>query len=147
MLGWFDIDREFDSFEDFRRRVDRLFDEVHHQPGPGARPAGRWPRANLWDAGEALALELGMPGVKLEDLEISGHDDTLHISGLRRVVTPEGYAVHRQERAGLRFARSIQLPVKVELDKAEAALTDGILSIRLPKAPELTPRSIQVRAG
>jgi HSP20 family protein len=145
MLGWFEIDRELDAFEDFRRRVDRLFDEASRRSEPQTH--GRWPRANLWDEGEALALELGVPGVKLEDIEINGNDNTLHITGLRKVETPEGWAAHRRERSGLRFARSIQLPVKVELEQAEANLSDGILSIRLPKAPELKPRSIQVRAG
>lgn len=146
MLGWFEIDREFDALEDFRRRVDRLFDDVYRQPA-AAQATSRWPRANLFDEGEALALELGVPGVKLEDIEINGRDDTLHISGTRRVSAPEGYATHRQERTGLRFARTIGLPVKVELDKAVATLDKGILTIRLPKAPELKPRRIEVRAG
>jgi HSP20 family protein len=147
MLGWFDIDHELDAMEDFRRRVDRIFDDMTRQPTTPGRSSGRWPRANLWDEGEALALELGVPGVALDDLEINGHGDTLTISGVRRVTAPDGYASHRQERAGLRFARSINLPVKVELDRAEATLDHGILTVRLPKAPELKPRSIQVRAG
>lgn len=147
MLGWFEINREFDAMEDFRRRVDRIFDDMTRQPaGPGPS-TGRWPRANLWDEGEALALELGVPGVQLEDIEINAHGDTLHVSGVRRVKAPEGYATHRRERSGLRFARSIALPVQVELDKATATLDNGILTVRLPKAPVLKPRSIQVRAG
>jgi HSP20 family protein len=146
MLGWFEFDREFDAMEDFRRRVDRIFDDMARQPAGRGRD-GRWPRANLWDEGEALTLELGVPGVQLEDLEINGHEDSLSISGIRKVTVPEGYAVHRQERSGLRFARSITLPVKVELDKAVATLDDGILTVRLPKAPQFEPRSIQVRAG
>jgi HSP20 family protein len=145
-LGWFEIDRDFDALDDFRRRVDRIFEDMARQPAPTGRST-RWPRANLWDEGETLTLELGVPGVMLEDLEINAHDDTLSISGVRKVTAPEGYAVHRQERSGLRFARSIKLPVKVDMDKTEATLDDGILTVRLPKAPELKPRSIQVRVG
>lgn len=147
MLGWFEIDHDFDALEDFRRRVDRLFDDMTRTPHVTGRGSDRWPRANLWDEGETLVLELGLPGVKLEDIEINGSDDTLHVSGMRQVSAPEGFATHRQERRGLRFARSVNLPVEVELDKADATLDSGILTVRLPKAPELQPRSIQVRAG
>ncbi len=145
MLGWFETDRDLFALDDFRRRVDRLFDTVARQPASQEPAAGRWPRANLWDEGEALALELGVPGVQLDDLEISGHDNTLHIRGLRRVSAPEGYAAHRRERAGLRFARSIALPVKVDFDQTVATLDNGILTVRLAKAPEPKARSIQVR--
>ncbi len=147
MLGWFEIDREFDALHDVRRRVDRIFDDMARQPVRGPRRSARWPRANLWDEGETLALELGLPGVALEDIEISGQDDTINIRGVRRVTAPEGYATHRQERSSLRFARTIRLPVKVALDEAAATLDSGILTLRLPKAPELKPRSITVKAG
>jgi HSP20 family protein len=80
-------------------------------------------------------------------VEIAGNADTLSLSGQREAIAPEGWSAHRRERASLRFCRSFALPVKVEIDKAEATLRDGILTIRLPKAPELKPRAITVRAG
>ena len=146
MLGWFDMDTQLDALEMFRRRMDQLFDEAAREPAPARRTSG-WPRANLLDEGEALVLQAGLPGVKIEDVEITGNAETLSLSGQREVAVPEGYSPHRQERASMRFCRSFALPVKVELEKAEATLKDGILTIRLPKAPELKPRAITVRAG
>jgi len=147
MLGWFDIDRSFDALDDFRRAVDRAFEEATRDPARGGERCGCWPRATLSDQGEALVLEAGLPGVKLDDIEINASADTLTLSGRRKVQAPEGYTPHRQERSGLSFRRSFALPAKVELDKAEATLKDGILTVRLPKAPELKPRAVTVRAG
>ncbi len=147
MLGWFDIDREFSSLEQFRRDVDRMLERASERPAWHARRGGRWPRANLYDSGEVLVLELGVPGVKLDDLEISGSDELLTVSGERKVDAPDGYKAHRRERSSLRFARSFRLPAKVEYDKADASLEAGILTVKLPKAPELRPRLVPVRAG
>jgi len=147
MLGWFDIDGQLDALEVFRRRMDQLFEEASREPGVAPQRCGGWPRANLSDRGEELVLEAGLPGVRLEDVRISGNADTLSISGQRPAPVPEGYRPLRQERANIHFCRSFSLPVKVELDKADAALKDGILTVRLPKAPELKPRAVAVRAG
>ena len=145
MLAWYDAFNGFDAIDDFRRRMDRIFED-HEQPQANAR-CGRWPRANLFDKGESYRLELGLPGVALEDIEISGSEGALTVSGERKAETPEGYSAHRQEREALRFCRSFALPAQVRYDESEAELKNGILSITLPKAPELKPRSISVRAA
>ncbi len=145
MLAWYDAFTGFDDFEEFRRRMDRLFEEKE-QPRQSAR-CGRGPRANLFDKGGSYRLELGLPGVALEDIEISGSEGALTISGERKAEVPEGYSAHRQERAALRFRRSFSLPAQVQYEESEAQLKNGILSITLPKAPELKPRSITVRAA
>jgi len=146
MLRWFDIDRSDDNLRDFRRSFDLLLD-LHRDPVVRGRRRSPWPRANLRDTGEELMIHVGLPGVRLEDIEITGSADALKLSGSRDTPVPEGYAAHRRERPAMRFARSFRLPVDVELEQAEASLKQGILTIRLPKAPELRPRSITVSAG
>ena len=54
---------------------------------------------------------------------------------------------HRLERNVGKFTKTIQLPVKVDSEKVEASLADGVLRITLPKAKELLPRQIEVKVA
>jgi HSP20 family protein len=80
-------------------------------------------------------------------VEITLTQDVLRLSGQRKVDAPEGYSVHRQERAPFRFSRSYALPAKVDPERVGAALRDGVLVITLEKAVEVKPRRIQVKAS
>ena len=82
-----------------------------------------------------------------KDIQLSIHQDVLTLSGERKQEVPQGYFVHRQERAPLKFARSFTLPCKVDPEKSTATLKDGVLTITLPKAPEAQPRQISVKVS
>jgi HSP20 family protein len=69
------------------------------------------------------------------------------LQGSRRVEAPQGYDVHRRERGAYEFTRSFTLPVKVDADQAKATLKNGLLTLTLPKAPEVQPRQINVATG
>jgi HSP20 family protein len=88
-----------------------------------------------------------VPGLRDKDVEVSLDNDVLTLSGERRTDVPEGYQVHRQERRPTRFSRSFTLPFKVNVEQLSAEMRDGILTVKLPKAPEAQPRKIAVRAG
>lgn len=147
LTGWMDLDRNFAMMDDFRSRMDQLFQEFE----TGRRTTGwqstAWPRLNLMDTGDNLVLRAELPGVAREDLQISGCQDALTLSGLRKIEVPEGYSLHRQERAPVRFSRTLTFPVKVEVENTRAELKNGILEITLPKAPEVKPRAIEVKVG
>jgi HSP20 family protein len=135
--------------DELQRRMNRLFYEYDVGRAPAAIPrlsAGSWPRVNLYDAGEELVIEAQVPGMSEKDFEITGNQEVLTISGERRVEHPEGYSVHRQERGGVRFSRSFTFPCKVDMEKTSATVKDGLLTIRLAKAPEAKPRQITVKA-
>ena len=152
-----DIDRTFAVMDQLRRRMDRLFDEYEPARGQGAlRPnladeaerlwgRGRWPRLSLSDAGQSLLLKAEVPGLTEKDIQLSIHQDVLTMSGERKQDVPEGYVVHRQERAPLKFARSFTLPCKVDPEKSTATLKDGVLTVTLSKAKEAQPRQISVQ--
>jgi len=152
-----DIDRTFSAMDLMRRHMDRLLEEYEPARGREALRAnladeaerfswrGRWPRLSLADAGESLLLKAEVPGVTEKDLQISIQKDVLTMSGERKQDAPEGYFVHRQERAPLKFARSFTLPCKVDPDKSTATLKDGVLTVTLTKAPEAQPRQIAVK--
>ena len=146
--GWMDIDTALNEMDVLRRRMDRLF----HQAEAGATdrwasPLRSWPRVNLIDVGDALNLVCEVPGVGKDDFELSLSQDVLTLKGQRRISLPEGATVHRRERSPGTFSRSFKLPVKVDPDQADAKLEGGLLTITLPKLPELKPRTIAVTAG
>jgi HSP20 family protein len=147
-----DIDRTFAVMDQLRRRMDRLFDE--YEPGRARAGYGdeaerlwarRWPRFTLNDTGGSLVLKAEVPGLGDKDVQLSIHQDVLTLSGERKSDVPEGYYVHRQERAPVKFARSITLPCKVDPEKSSATLKDGVLTVTLNKAPEAQPRQIAVK--
>ena len=63
------------------------------------------------------------------------------------LVLDEGKVNHRRERGSVRFSRSFSLPCPVDPEKASATVKDGILTVRLEKAPEARPRQITVKAS
>ena len=152
-----DIDRTFAAMDQLRRRMDRMFDEYEPSPRRDALRSslvdeterlwarGRWPRLTLADAGASLVFKAEVPGLAEKDLQLSIHQDVLTMSGERKQDVPEGYFVHRQERAPLKFARSFTLPCKVDPEKSAATLKDGVLTVTLAKAPEAQPRQITVK--
>lgn len=135
-----DFDRTLSLLDEFRRRMDRVFDDVD---------TGRttWPRANLYDTGAALRLEMELPGVVDKDVQLTLNQEVLTLQGKRKADPPEGYSVHRRERAPLEFSRSFALPCKVDPEKVTATLRDGVLTVELQKVPEAQPRQITVKAN
>ena len=143
---WDDYDRSFAVMNELRRRMDRMFGELEGAPGRAALASQGFPRSALADTGAALTVTVEAPGLSEKDYKLTLNQEVLTVEGERRVEAPKGYAVHRQERQGLRFARSFTLPSRVDPEKVTAVARDGVLTVTLPKAPEAQPRQIQVRA-
>lgn len=144
---WSDLDRTFAALEDFRRRMDRAFDDyARWSEGRSFYGAG-WPACNLYDAGTRVVLEAEVPGLSEKEISLDLNQHVLTLSGERKVRAPEGYAVHRSERGNIKFSRSFSLPCKVDPEKCLATVKNGILTVALEKAPEAKPRQISVKAG
>jgi HSP20 family protein len=143
---WSEMDRAWTWMDDFRRQVDRLFDEYDAPAGRGTDSAGPWPRAGLWDTGSGLLLVAEVPGLADKDVKVTVNQDVLTIEGERRAELPQGYSVHRRERGAVKFARSVTFPCRVDVERAAATVKDGVLTVTLPKAAEAQPRQIAVRA-
>jgi len=102
------------------------------------------PRINLYDKGENFSICAEVPGFAKEDLNIKLQGNYLEIRGKRKSDLPEGYSIHRSERGTFDFSRSMTLPSDVDNSKVEAVLTDGILTLTLPKAEAAKPKLINV---
>lgn len=142
---WNEFDRTYAAMEDFRRRVDRLFEEFDR--GGGSHSLSQFPRTNLYDNDDAYVIHAEVPGLGEKDIEVSVHQDVLTLSGERKPEIPEGYSVHRQERTPLRFSRSFTLPGRIDSDNVKASVHDGILTVTLPKSAESRPRQITIQAA
>lgn len=132
-----------------RREMDRLFSGVLGNVGDVSWPlAGRGrPAVNVWETDAALKVELELPGLKSDQVEISVAGDELSIKVERPDVEQEGTAYHRRERPVGAFARVLRLPVPVDADRVQAEMRHGVLTISLPKAESARPRKIQVTPG
>ena len=130
--------------------LDRLFTGVFDTAWPATLPRfvsePGFPAVNVWEDEASYHAEVELPGLKLEDLEILVVGPQLTIKGERRVDLPEGATSHRTERVQGAVSRVVRLPNEVDADQVEANLTDGVLSITLPKAEAARPRKIKVVA-
>ncbi len=151
MLTRFDeFDRSFATMDHLRRSMDRFFEELEpaRARGRGAERmwSGPFPRFSLVDSGANLVLEVDLPGLGDKDVQLTIHQDVLTLSGERRPDAPQGFVVHRQERAPVKFSRSFTLPCKIDPEKSTATLKNGVLTLSLMKASENRPRQIAVTA-
>ncbi len=126
---------------------DRLFDGFLTTRNEEGVTTMWTPRVDLSETADAYVVELDVPGVSREDININFHDNTLSISGERKSEKKEegkGEYV-RVERQYGSFYRSFTLPKTVDTEKIDARYEDGVLVITVPKAEESKPRKIDVR--
>ena len=136
----------FGELEEMRRGMARLFDSLVESTGP--RMAGVYPALNISEDAASVYIRAELPGVKADDLAITMEDDTLTIAGGRAMPVEDNDRVsyHRREREWGEFRRSLTVPVRVDPDHVEARYRDGILTVKLAKAPDARPKQITVRA-
>jgi HSP20 family protein len=136
----------WDPFRELQREMGRLLEG--RDPFQPLRHVRQYPPINVYDVGEGYILSAQLPGVAPEDVELSITGETLTMRGERK--RPEGVKddnYRRQERPMGRWARTITLPDRVENDQVSASFSNGILSVRLPKAESAKPRHISVSSG
>jgi HSP20 family molecular chaperone IbpA len=103
------------------------------------------PRVDIWENSEALCLQLEMPGVAQDQVDIRLEDQVLTVLG--RVAPNEfGEQVHAEYAVG-NFERAFRISERVNSDAIQAGITNGILSLTLPKAEAAKPKRIAVTVG
>jgi HSP20 family protein len=107
--------------------------------------AGGFPAVNVYAGRDGIAIIAELPGVEKEDLEIQAHQDALTLRGTRRPSSEQADAYHRRERRSGNFTRTLQLPFRVDPDRIEAQLENGVLRLSLSRPEEDKPRRIEIR--
>jgi HSP20 family protein len=101
------------------------------------------PSASVTEIGDGYRLEIEMPGVKKDGLEISFENNELTIIGRRSLPTVEGTLIHRESRPE-NFRRTFELDPSIDADKIGAKIEQGLVTLTLPKAEHVKPRKITV---
>jgi HSP20 family protein len=138
----------FREVTDMRDAMDRLFDRGFSRPwrllswdtGEGFFPV------DLYETDDEVVVKASLPGVAPANVHISITGDTLSIKGeLKEEREEKQPNYYRQERRYGTFQRALTLPVRVDADKAQASFEHGVLELRLPKAAEVRPKTIEVK--
>lgn len=137
----------FGMLHPFDNSLEELFKRTVGRRAANAPSVRAFPALNVWEDDDHLFVEAEIPGVKMDDLEISVFEGELTIKGQRKVDEEEGTTWHRQERGTGAFGRVMRLPFEVDVDHVKAELAAGVLTIELPKAAKAKPRKIEVRTG
>lgn len=125
--------------------LERLFGDV--DTWLRADRADTFPRISSHSTAEAYELSVDLPGLSDKDITLNVQDNVLTLTAARNVATPEGYAVRHRERAGSQFTRKLRIPPQVDSEKIEARMSNGVLTLTLPKRSEVKPRQIDVKSN
>ena len=134
-----------------RSAMDRLVEDSFVSPltwRTMANGEGINPPLDVHETEDEIVVSAALPGMKADDLDITITGQTLTLRGELKAdeeVKREQY-LYRERRHGS-FSRSVQLPVRVQGEQANASFSDGILTLRIPKAEEVKPRQIRISAG
>ena len=133
-----------DPMSSMQREMEHLFGRFLNAPSENGVARGWHAVGAMWDEADKVFVELELPGVSKDDIDVTVHNGKLRVSGERKL--PEGnrnYWVN--DRVYGPFDRAINLPEDVDADSIDAELSDGVLRITLSKKPEAQPKKITVK--
>ena len=134
VAGW-DPFRELDELT---QRVNSLW-----EANLGGDLHGWAPLADVEETDDAYVVEIDLPGVKRDDVDIQLTDRQLTVSGEIKEKERTGILRRRTRRVG-QFQYSVTLPADVDADKVSAHLDEGVLTVRVPKPEQAKPRRIPI---
>jgi HSP20 family protein len=130
-----------------REAMDRLFDDAFTRP-ISLRDGG-WssPAVDMYQTDDEIVVKAAIPGFKADEVQINVTGDVLTLRGeSKHEEERQEKSWHLREQRWGSFERSIPLPTDVMADQANADFENGILTITLPKAEEVKPKTISVKA-
>ena len=101
------------------------------------------PVATVLENGDGYTLQVEMPGVNKEGLEMWVENNELTIVGRRSLPTVQGNLIHRESRRE-NFRRAFELDPSIDAGKISAKIEQGVVTLTLPKAEQVKPRKITV---
>jgi HSP20 family protein len=136
----------FRELFDLQRDINQLFDASFAAPREEVALQAWTPAVDVYEDENAYLIKLELPEVNRDDVKVNLNENTLSISGERRVENEqkrENY--HRVERSYGQFYRSFTLPPNVDTGAIKAEFKDGMLRLTLPKKEEAKPKQIEVK--
>jgi len=136
----------FAELEALREQFERVLNEA--TKGEVKKDVAFIPTVNTREGDDAYYIEVDLPGVKKEDINIDVNEDVLTISGERKVKEEQkDDKFYKVESVYGKFERSFTLPEDVDSEKIEAEFKNGVLEIKIPKVQkvEKTPKKIEIK--
>ena len=134
----------WDPFADLWRRppyAGRPLDT--HAPGRAPR---HYPAVNIWLGDNSVVVTAELPGLSAKDVEVTVREDALTVSGEHREPSgKEGLEWHRRERPAGAFSRTIDLPFRVDPDRVQARIQNGVLEVEMERPEADRPRKVEIR--
>ena len=130
-----------------REAMDRLFNDAFTTPTMARDGGWSGPAVDLYQTDDEVVVKAALPGIKADDVQISVTGDLLTLRGeFKQEEEKKDKAYHLREQRFGSFERSFALPTNVIADKAKAEFENGVLTLTLPKAEEVKPKMITVKA-
>ena len=129
-------ERRRDPFAMLRREMERMFDESFGLPAQAGWQSTNWPSVEVSETDNEVRVAAEMPGLAEKDIDLTLENGVLCLRGERKSEIDDkerGYS----ERFFGRFERRIALPPGVDEDKVNARFDNGVLTVTIPKAPEM----------
>jgi HSP20 family protein len=130
-----------------RDAMDRLFAESFIAPRAARNFLSRGSAlANLYESPDSYDIEMPLPGAKPKDVTVTAEGDTVTLKWETKTQLPKDA---KQVWSGMQygtFQESLTLPAAINADAAEATLSDGMLSLHLPKADSTKATTIQIKS-
>jgi len=106
----------------------------------------RWsPRLDVSETENAIQVIADLPGIEKKDISVSLQNNLLTIKGERKTEKEtKEKRFHTVERSSGSFYRAMRLPVEIQKDRIEASFKDGVLTLNLPKAPQIAKEDTKI---
>jgi HSP20 family molecular chaperone IbpA len=103
------------------------------------------PRTDIYEMNDNIILELDMPGINENAIEITLEKNILNVKGYAQIEDPGDYTLALAEYEVGDYERNFRISDAVAKDKIDALYKDGVLSLTLPKAEQAKARKIAVK--
>jgi len=135
------------GFPSLRKEMERFFDRFGDWEFPELRALGEWtPSLDLSETKDAFVVKAEIPGIEPKEIQVSLESQMLTIKGEKKQEKEEkDEQYYRVERGYGAFMRSVRLPAPVDGGKVAATFKNGLLTVTLPKAPELKGTFIPIK--
>jgi HSP20 family protein len=136
----------FRELFELQRGINELFDEGFSGSRESVGLRAWSPAVDVYEDENEFVLKVELPGINRDDVKVSVNENTLSVSGERRVENEDKRDnYHRIERSYGQFYRSFTLPPNINTEAIGAQFKDGILRLSLPKKEEAKPKQIEVK--
>lgn len=145
LIKW-DKTGHLDNLSHIQREMSDLFDFLSSAPQIEGYINVEYPPIIVSTNEENVFVRAELPGIKVSDLDVQVVNDILTIKGERKFTLDTAKITYlRRERDYGTFARSIVLPEKVDAEKVTASYKNGVLTVKLSKAPETKPKQVIIK--